>query len=104
MTTLTPAQERDALQREAEQILEENIRPQLKKHGGDVVISGLDEQVLSVRLLGQCTRCASAALTFDQMIRKTMLSSLPALRDVVLDDSVPEDMLDFAKKILRHQL
>lgn len=86
------AADQSSLRQEIEQILEEQIRPVLKKHNGDIRISSLKKNILSVRLLGQCTRCASAALTFDHLVRETILAAVPTLRDVILDDSVPDDM------------
>ena len=105
MTPSTPVSRQDNdLLINIERVLEKQIRPALREHNGDIEVAALHENILSVRLLGQCTRCAAAALTFEQLVKDTLLSSIPDLRDVILDDSVPGDMLDFAKKILRHQM
>lgn len=105
MTTSTPVSVPDKnLLTNIEKVLEKQIRPVLREHNGGIEITSFRENILSVRLLGQCTRCAAAALTFDQLIKDTLLSSIPELKDVLLDDSIPDDMLDFAEKILRHQI
>jgi hypothetical protein len=38
--------------------------------------------------------------TFDQVIKKTVLEKVPELKDVMVDDSVSDELLDFARKIL----
>lgn len=36
----------------------------------------------------------------DNVVRPTLLNQIPQLRDVVLDDSVSEDLLDFARSLM----
>lgn len=49
--------------REIEKVLEEDVRPYLLEHEGNVRISEYKEGILKVRLTGQCCGCPSAALT-----------------------------------------
>ncbi|MEE1229397.1 MAG: NifU family protein [Lachnospiraceae bacterium] len=95
----------DSLRQNIEQVLDLTIRPQLKLHNGDVAISDIsDDMVLSIKLYGECTRCAAASSTLDDFIKVEIMNQVPGIKDVVLDDSVPQDMLDMAKKILSHKI
>ena len=38
--------------------------------------------------------------TFDQVIKAKLLGEVPELKDVVVDDSVSDELLDFARQIL----
>ena len=38
--------------------------------------------------------------TFDQVVKKTIMEKAPEVRDVTVDDSVSDELLDFAKMIL----
>ena len=54
--------------REIEKVLEEDVRPYLLEHEGNVRISEYKEGILKVRLTGQCSGCPSAALTTEELI------------------------------------
>jgi len=57
-----------------------------------------------VRLTGACGSCPSAQYTLEDVVKTILMEELPELRDVVLDTSVSDDLIDMAKKILRKEL
>ena len=87
-----------------ESFVEKNIRPYLISHGGDVKIVSLDNNTLRVKLMGQCMTCPAAASTFEDSIKNVLLSEFKDLKDVILVNDVPDDMLDMALKILNHKI
>lgn len=54
------------------------------------------------RLTGQCAGCPSAYLTTEELIRSTLLTEVPELREVVLEQQVSDDLLEQARRLLRH--
>ena len=86
-----------------EQVLDEDIRPQLLLHGGGMETVRLEESQYVFRLPGQCSGCPSAYLTTEELIRATLLGRFPQLREVVLEQGVGEELLAQAKRLLRYE-
>ncbi len=84
-----------------EQVLNERVRPYLRGHGGEVEIASLEDGVLRVRLLGQCSNCPSATFTTEQLIQEEVCQAVPEVKQVVLIQEVSEDLLEQARAILR---
>ena len=84
-----------------EQVLDEQVRPQLVLHGGDIRSLSCEDGVYRFRLLGQCSNCPSAYLTTESLIQKTLLQAVSGLEQVVLVQQVSDDLLDQARAILR---
>lgn len=86
-----------------EQVLDEEIRPQLLLHGGGMETVRLEGGRYVFRLTGQCAGCPSAYLTTEELIRGTLLERFPQLREVVLEQGVSADLLAQAKRLLCHE-
>ena len=84
-----------------ERVLADRVRPALQEHGGDVRIVTLRENVLYLELLGACAHCPSAYLTTEGFIEQELRKAIPALKRVVLDQTVDESLLEQARQILR---
>ena len=66
-----------------EKVLEEEVRPTLAMHGGDVeLIEVTDEGVVKVRLTGGCAGCPSAQLTVIGVVEKAVKSRVPEVKKV----------------------
>ena len=89
---------------EIKSFIEKNIRPYLISHGGDVEIVTFNNNMLRVKLMGQCMTCPASADTFEESIKNVLLSEFKELKDVILVNDVPDDMLDMALKILNHKI
>ena len=88
-------------------LLTKVINPALGAHGGQAILTGIDEEgVVSVKLTGACASCMVAADTFDNVVKRVIMENAgdKGVTDVVLDQSVSEDLLDFARKILKDSL
>lgn len=58
-------------------------RAELKKHGGNVELVGVNDQgVVLVRLMGACSGCASANITLKEIIEKSLKEQLPGINRV----------------------
>lgn len=85
-----------------EQVLDEEIRPQLLLHGGGMETVRLEGSRYVFRLTGQCAGCPSAYLTTEEVIRSTLLSEVPELCEVVLEQQVSDELLAQARRLLYH--
>ena len=66
-----------------ESVLDEQVRPQLRADGGDVVVIGLDQDnILQVRLTGACQGCSSSVFTLTMRVESTLKAQVPEIRFV----------------------
>ena len=85
---------------EIQTVLEEEIRPQLALHGGDIRVLSVEDGVVRFELLGQCSGCPAASITTEELIRATLTERVPGVTGVVLVERVGEDLVAQAKAIL----
>ena len=71
-----------------EKVLEEKVRPALLAHEGNVQVAG----------------CPSAQLTTEELIAKAVRDAIPEIKDVVLVNEVNPELLEFARKLLNHEV
>lgn len=87
-----------------EEILTREIRPYLSNHYGDIEVLFYDKEKLHIRLLGQCKNCPSARFTIENVIKTKIKEYIPELKEVILENSVNEQLYNFAKKLLRKNM
>ncbi|MFC1707629.1 iron-sulfur cluster assembly scaffold protein [Planctomycetota bacterium] len=66
--TLSPYQFAKAV----EKVIDEYIRPMLRRDGGDLEIVDIKEQLVYTRLLNACAGCPGAAMTLKMMVEQTL--------------------------------
>lgn len=84
-----------------EAVIEEKIAPLLATHGGGITLVSIEDGVVKVKLTGACSTCPSAQETNENLIEGSLMEVFPELKRVELDLSVSEDLLAFARKILK---
>ena len=84
-----------------DKVLDVKVRPDLSLHGGDIKIEKIEDGVLHVRLLGQCSGCPSANLTMESLVNEELQTAFPQLKQVVLMTGVSEGLLSDAREVLR---
>ncbi len=89
---------------EIEKVLDEKVRPSLVADQGNIEVTGFEDGVLSVRFLGECLTCPASGLTMDNVVKTQLLTALPDLKDVVIDESIPDDMMEFVRKVMEHKI
>ena len=67
----------------AQQVLDDVINPAVDAHGGRIVISGIDDGTISVRLEGGCQGCAMAASTLRQGVEPILKELIPEIVAIV---------------------
>lgn len=90
----------DMVQR-IETVLDEYVRPVLGQHGGNVVLSEVEDGIVRIRLTGKCAGCPAADLTAEELIRTELLERIPELKNVVLVQEVSPALLEQARAILK---
>lgn len=86
-----------------EKVLEENVRPVLLSHEGNVKVVDFEEGILKVRLTGQCSGCPSAQITTEEVIAAKVKEKIPEVKEVILVNQVNEELLDMARRLLSHR-
>ncbi len=91
---------REKLLKEIKKTMTEKVDPLLEQHFGNSTISAFENDILYVKLGGACASCPSAQDTVNDVIREIILDEHPEVKDVELDTSVSQDLIDFAKELL----
>lgn len=88
---------------EIEAVLNEEIRPGLAAHGGDIGSYSFQDGVFRFRFTGACAQCPSAFLTAEQMVAERLQARLPQVKSVILERGVSQELQDQALSILRRK-
>ena len=80
-----------------------NIEKVLAQHGGDIQIEKLEDNMLHVRMHGQCSGCPSAELTLEELVSTELKEAFPELKKVVLVTGVSDDLIAQARQIIRQR-
>ena len=85
-----------------EAVLNEQVRPALRAHGGELEVDHLEDGVLYVKLLGQCAGCPAADLTNETLVEAELVKALPdVVRKVSVIQTVSDELWEQAKRLLR---
>ena len=85
-----------------EAVLNERVRPYLRSHGGEIAVERLEDGVLYVKMLGQCSGCPAADLTNETVVEEELVKAVPELvRKVAVVQTVSDELWEQAKRILR---
>lgn len=81
-------------------VIDEDIRPILLDHYGDIEVISFEDGIFRFRLLGQCSGCPSAKFTVEDVIEGPLKEKIPEVKEVILENAVSEELLDMARNIL----
>ena len=71
--------------RKIEKVLDEQIRPALASHGGDIEVIDFDNSKLFVKLTGGCQGCSSSKATLKDGIERLLIGKFSDFLDEVID-------------------
>lgn len=83
-----------------EKILEKYVRPRLREHGGNVVLSEIKGGAAYIKLTGCCSGCPSAKYTLESIVKEEVTKRTDLVEEVHLQEEVSRELYEFAKKIL----
>ena len=69
--------------RQIEKVMDEQIRPALAAHGGDVEIVDVDNYKLYLKMKGGCQGCASSAATLRYWNTRLVKQNFPEIQEMV---------------------
>ena len=69
--------------RQMEKLFDEQVRPALAAHGGDVEIVDIDNNKLFLKLSGGCQGCSSSQATLTQGIQTLVKEKFPDIEEIV---------------------
>ncbi len=69
--------------RKIETLFDEQVRPALAAHGGNVEIIDIDNGKLFVKLSGGCQGCSSSSATLKDGIERMIKQAFPEIDEVV---------------------
>lgn len=92
------------MEEKIKKVLEENVNPILEQHFGASEFAGFEDGVVYIRMTGACGTCPSAQSTVEDIVKAEIMAKLPEIKDVRLDTTVSEDLLDMARKILNKEI
>jgi Fe-S cluster biogenesis protein NfuA len=92
------------MENKIKEVLEQKVNPVLAEHYGGAVLSKLEDNVVWVKLTGACCSCPSAQMTIEDVVKQIVMEECKEIEDVRLDNSVSEDILDMARKLLNKEL
>ena len=71
------------MRKEIEKVLEEEVKPMLSMHGGDVeLVDVTDEGIVKVRLTGACVACPAAQMTLVGVVEDAIKSKVSQVKKV----------------------
>jgi len=69
--------------RQVEAILDEQVRPALAAHGGNIEVVDIDNNKLFIKLQGGCQGCSSSSATVKDGIQRLIKQKFPEIEEVV---------------------
>jgi Fe-S cluster biogenesis protein NfuA len=66
----------------------DQVRPQLRSHGGDVELLGVKDGIVQLRMRGSCHGCPSSSVTLRELIETAIESAAPDVVDIEVDGAL----------------
>lgn len=88
------------MREQIEKIINDQVRPYLQSHQGDIDFVDMTDGVVTIRLRGACSGCPSSDLTVRDFIEKTLANEVKGFKKIVLSREVSAELLDMARQIL----
>lgn len=88
------------LSEKIEKILEQNVRPRLREHGGDIRVSELKDGILTVEFSGACSGCPSGRITLEELVKTAIQGECPEIKDVRTEQTVSGELIRQAKDLM----
>jgi len=64
----------------------EKIRPYIQRDGGDVEFVKVEDNIVTVRMLGACIGCMAIEDTLKLGIESLIVDEVPGIKEVVLEE------------------
>lgn len=85
-------------------IIDNVINPKLAEHFGGAEFVEYKNNTVYVKMLGACGGCPSVQTTLETVILESIRSEVEEVEQVAIVQGVSDELYDFAKKILNHEI
>lgn len=68
--------------RQIEKILDEQVRPSLASHGGNIEVIDYDNDILFIKLSGGCQGCSSSTTTVKDGVERLLKQKFPEIKEL----------------------
>lgn len=92
------------IEEKIQKVINEKVKPYLGEHNGDIEFLGIEDGIVKVKLLGQCSGCVSAKYTVENIVEASMKEEIPEVERVELISCISEETLDVARRILNKSM
>ena len=83
-------------------IIDNEVRPLLQAHGGDIqLLEVTADGYVRMKLIGACSTCPGAQQTLSEVVEQALRKKFPQLRGVIPMNQVSDDLIQEALRILR---
>lgn len=81
-------------------VIDEEVRPYLAEHNGDIEVLEFKDGILEVKLLGVCSGCMSSQYTVEEIVEAPLMGQIPEIKSVVLAEYISDETMQLARRIL----
>lgn len=72
-----------------------DIRPFLKEDGGNIeVVDVSDDNIVSIRWMGNCENCSMSAMTMRAGIEQTIRTKMPEIKGVIAVNGLSKEQIE----------
>ncbi|MBU3144993.1 NifU family protein [Clostridium sp. CF012] len=82
-------------------VIEEEVKPQLALHDGDIEVIKVENGIVEIKFLGACKGCPSAKVTIEDVVEKALKKKIPEVKKVIQIYDVSSELWDTYKKIIK---
>ncbi len=95
-------EDREDLRKKIIHVINHDIFPKIKAHGGFIKFKSLKDGVVTITLGGNCNGCISAQITAEEIVKEKLKEKLgDEIRGVKVYQDIDDQIWDFAKELLR---
>jgi len=88
------------MKKQVEKVVEQQIRPYLKAHHGDLSVESVSDSIVKIKLYGACSGCPHSDLSTKDFIEEKLTASFSWFKEVIIVRDVNPELIAMAKEIL----
>lgn len=73
----------EGVEKQINDIIEEEVRPAVAMDGGDIVFKGFEDGIVYLTMMGACAGCPSSTMTLKMGIEARLKEAIPEVKEVV---------------------
>ena len=82
-------------------IIEEEVKPQLALHDGNIEVIKVEIGIVEIKFLGACSGCPSSKITVEDVVEKALKKKIPEIVKVIQVYDISSELWDTYKNIIK---